>query len=189
MNTDVRAFSNAHSRVWYGAAGVVGFAALTAIGAHVAIPLPYTPVPITLQTLVVLLAGITLGPRLGLASMGLYLLLGTVGYRVFADQGWGWPALCGATGGYLLGFVAAQPLIGRLARRGTWHSLLAASFAGNAVILGCGTIWLAVCLGLDAQTALAKGLWPFLLGDALKTALAATAGRAALPYARRLWPS
>ncbi|MHC4234292.1 MAG: biotin transporter BioY, partial [Planctomycetota bacterium] len=71
-------------RVWLQAAGVVGFALLTAVGAKIALPVPGSPVPITLQTLFVLLAGMTLGPRLGAVSMGFYVLLGMTGYHVFA---------------------------------------------------------------------------------------------------------
>lgn len=169
-------------------AGVVAFAALTAAGSCIAIPLPFTPVPLTLQTLFVLLAGVTLGPGLGMASMVFYVLLGTVGYQVFAEQHWGLQTICGATGGYLLGFVLAQPAIGYLTRRGrgTWRDLLLATLAGEAILLTCGVVWLAFALGLDAQTALALGLWPFLPGDALKIALAVGAARVALPQARRL---
>lgn len=173
-------------RVCTAVGGVVAFAALAAVSAQVAIPLPFTPVPLTLQTAVVLLAGMTLGSRLGIASMAFYLLLGTVGYRVFAGQSWGWPALCGATGGYMIGFLLVQPLVGGLARRGTWRGLLAASLLGSAVILVCGTVWLGLCLGLDVRTALVQGLWPFVPGDLLKALLVAGVGRAALPHMRRV---
>ena len=102
---------------------MVGFALARGGGAHVAIPLPGTPVPMTLQTLVVLLAGVTLGPRLGLVSVTFYLLLGTAGYHVFAAGDWGLSTIFGATGGYLVGFALAQPILGSLTRPGR-HSRL-----------------------------------------------------------------
>jgi biotin transport system substrate-specific component len=200
------------ARVLWGAAGVVGFALLTALGAQVAIPLPHTPVPMTLQTLVVLLAGVTLGPRLGLASMAFYLLLGLAGHHVFAENRWGLHTLLGCDGGYLLGFVLAQPVIGWLARgaapftgRGrepsttrlgaqasaqvSWRRLCAAVLLGNVVIFGLGLLWLSRWLHIGVQEALAKGLWPFLVGDLLKMSLAIAAGRVILPHVRSAMPT
>ncbi len=166
-------------------AGVVGFALLTAAGAQVAIPLPHTPVPLTLQTLVVLLAGVTLGPRLGMASMALYLLLGAVGYHVFAENRWGLQTLVGANGGYLLGFLLAQPVIGRLTRRnGAWRGILSGVLAGDAIIFTLGLTWLSCWLHLGWQDTLAKGLWPFVAGDILKMAVAVVAGILILPRTR-----
>ncbi len=166
-------------RVLIQATGVVGFALLTAFGAQVAIPLPYTPVPLTLQTLIVVLAGISLGPRLGLLSMAFYLLLGTVGYHVFAEGRWGLATLFGATGGYLLGFVAAQPLLGTLVpTRAGWRQLIVGVLAAHAVIFACGLTWLSVWLNTDLPQTLALGFFPFLPGLLLKTALAVLLGRA-----------
>ena len=180
------------------AAGVVGFALLTAVGAHVAVPLPGTPVPMTLQTLFVLLAGMTLGPRLGLASMAFYLLLGTAGYHVFALGAWGLPTVFGVTGGYLIGFVVAQPVLGVLSRPGAvmddeqrrlrgWPRVLAAVLAGQAVIYGCGLLWLAAWLRTGPVETLLLGLVPFLPGCAVKTAMAVVAGRWALPRLRAVF--
>lgn len=168
-------------------AGVVAFAALTALSAQVAIPLPHTPVPITLQTLVVVLAGITLGPRLGTASMAFYLLLGMAGYHVFALQRWGLATILGATGGYLLGFLLAQPAVGLLARPGrrAWWGVPAAALVGNTVIFACGLLWLKLWLGVDTWRALELGFWPFLPGTALKGALTVALGYALLPLRRR----
>lgn len=168
-------------------AGVVLFAALTAVSAQVAIPLPETPVPITLQSLVVVLAGITLGPRLGAASMIFYLLLGMAGYHVFALQRWGLATLAGATGGYLLGFVLAQPAVGLLCRPGrrAWLGVLLATVVGNAVIFACGVLWLKLWLAVDLWRALELGLWPFLPGTALKGVLTIALGCALLPLRRR----
>ncbi len=168
-------------------AGVLTFALLTAGGAPVSVPLPYTPVPMTLQTLCVLLAGVTLGPRLGLLSMAFYLLLGTAGYHVFAGGTWGLTTLFGATGGYLLGFALAQPLIGTLAHRhgGTWRDLLLAVLVGKLIVYACGLVWLAGWLGVGWREAFALGFSPFALGGVLKGALAVGLGRWAVPLARR----
>lgn len=175
--------------VWVRVAGVVGFALATAAGAQIAIPLPGTPVPVTLQTLFVLLAGITLGPRLGALSMAFYLLLGTTGYHVFAGGNWGLNTVFGATGGYLVGFVLAQPVLGTLAQPGqrTWPGLLQAVVAGNAIIFVCGLIWLAVWSRAGLQQTLQWGLWPFLPGLIAKSAVALGTGHLALTKARRLF--
>lgn len=175
--------------VWVRTAGVVGFALATAAGAYVAIPLPGTPVPMTLQTLFVLLAGVTLGPRLGAVSMGFYLLLGTTGYHVFAGGNWGLQTVFGATGGYLLGFVLAQPVVGMLTQPGMhrWSRLLTALLGGNAIIFACGLTWLAMWSGVGLRQTLAWGLWPFIPGLMLKTLIALGVGHLALAKARRLF--
>jgi len=178
-------------------AGVLGFAMATALSAQVAIPLPHTPVPVTLQTLAVLLAGVTLGPRLGALSLALYLLLGSAGYHFFAGGHWGFQTVLGATGGYLIGFLLAQPLLGLLTRR-SWPllglycgraphravDLVVALLAANAVILGGGVTWLYFWSGAGLAATLSMGLWPFLPGEAAKTAAAFVLGRAALRYVR-----
>ena len=174
-------------RVWIQAAGVLGFALLTAAGAMVAIPLPGTPVPITLQTFFVILAGMTLGSRLGLASMGFYLLLGMTGYHVFAAASWGAGTVLGPTGGYLLGFVLAQPVIGHISRRarGRLPALLAAACAGNAVIFAAGLIWLHLWMHTSPAATLTMGLAPFVPGLVAKTFAAASGGRLLQPVSKR----
>jgi len=185
--------SNALLRV----AGAVGFALATALAAQVAIPLPGTPVPITLQTAVVLLAGLTLGPWLGAASMAFYLLLGAAGHHVFALQGdaltdWGLGYLVGSTGGYLVGFVLAQPVIGLLTRSsiarpmtlGRVGTTVIAIMAGNAVIFACGLLWLGLWLQSDLVTTLQMGLIPFLPGMMIKSVLALAAAGLILPRIR-----
>lgn len=173
---------------WIRAGGVVGFAAATAVAAQVYIPLPHTPVPITLQTLVVMLAGVTLGARLGTVSMLFYLLLGAAGYYVFAGGAWGLAVLGGPTGGYLVGFVLAQPVLGALsrpvrarasgalrARTGPgagWIRLLVALLAGQLVIFACGLTWLHLWSGGSVVDTLKLGLIPFLPGMVIKTAAA-----------------
>lgn len=171
-------------------AGVAGFGLAAALGAQVAIPLPQTPVPITLQTLPVLLAGAALGPGYGALSMGLYVVLGTVGYHVFAGGAWGLPTLLGATGGYLVGFIIAPAAVGALTGRPAgagrrWLRLLAALLAGKAAIYACGLAWLHVWAGATLAQTLAWGLWPFVPGLVLKTLLAAGLAGGLAPAVRK----
>ncbi len=177
-----------HTRVGLSVAGVVAFALLTAVGARIALPVPGTPVPITLQTFFVLLAGATLGPRFGTASMAFYLLLGTTGYHVFALGNWGLETVFAATGGYLIGFVLAQPIIGRITQpsRRHWRRAVAAMLLGNAVIYAAGLTWLALWAGTGLGTTLELGFWPFLPFELLKIALATGVGGLIAPAARRI---
>jgi biotin transport system substrate-specific component len=142
------------------------------------IQVPFYPVPVTMQTLVVLVLGMAYGWRLGAATMLLYLAEGAVGLPVFSgtpEKGIGIAYLMGSTGGYLLGFVLAAGTCGWLAERG-WDRGVAptalAMLLGNAVIYVPGLLWLGTLFGWD-KPILAWGLTPFLLGDALKIALAA----------------
>ncbi len=159
------------------AALVVGFALLTALAAQVRIPLPFTPVPVTGQTLAVLLAGAALGSRAGAASQGLYILLGLGGLPFFQGGNSGWDYATGPTLGYLVGFVVAAAAVGYLAERKhdrTITTALPAFLAGTVVIYGFGVGWLMVALPTDLTDALVKGLVPFVIGDLLKVALAGT---------------
>jgi biotin transport system substrate-specific component len=152
---------------------VVGAAALTGLVAQVSIPLPFTPVPITLQTFTVLLAGAALGPLRGGAAMLLYLAAGTAGVPWFAEQASGTAI---PSFGYIVGFVLAAAMVGTLARRGadrTVAGTVAIMVLGNLVIYAIGVPWLMASLGLDLATGLDYGVWPFLIGDGLKIALAA----------------
>ncbi len=157
--------------------GVVAFVVMTALGAHVRIPLPWTPVPITLQTFFVHLAGATLGPALGPVSQSVYIMAGIAGLPVFAGGASGLAYLLkGATTGYLLGFVIATAVVGWLVRRRAdpgilW--ILTSMAAGSAVVYVCGVSWLAWSLNLSPQVAIAKGMLPFLVGDVVKTCAAA----------------
>jgi biotin transport system substrate-specific component len=159
------------------AALVVGFALLTALAAQVRIPLPFTPVPVTGQTLAVLLAGAALGSRAGAASQGLYILLGLGGLPFFQGGNGGWEYATGPTLGYLIGFVIAAAAVGYLAERKqdrTIATALPAFLAGTAVIYVFGVAGLMVSLQTDLTDALVKGLVPFVIGDLLKIALAGT---------------
>jgi biotin transport system substrate-specific component len=159
--------------------GVIGFAVILAAASQIAIPLPFTPVPITLQPLVVVLAGLMLGPAAGAASMVLYLAAGAAGLPVFAPVGApGIARFLGPTGGYLLAYPAAAFVAGALARRapsllGRW---LAAT-AGVVVILVGGVAQLAI-LNASLGRAVVFGLTPFALLDVVKAFVAALlAGR------------
>lgn len=150
-----------------GAAGFVG--ALAQISVH----LSFTPVPITGQTLGVLLAGTALGWKRGTAAMVLYALAGLAGVPWFASHQSGY---VGASFGYIVGFVLCAALCGFLAERGADRSILKsvpAMAAGEVVMYGIGVIWLGVDLHVGPGKAIALGLTPFLAGDAIKAALAA----------------
>lgn len=154
--------------------GVVGFALALAAASQVAIPLPFTPVPITLQPMIVVLAGLMLGPVAGVASMVLYLAAGAAGLPVFAPIGApGVARFFGPTGGYLIAYPAAAFVAGALGQRapsliGRW---LAAT-AGAAVILLGGVAELTIING-SLTRAIAIGLTPFALLDIVKAFVAA----------------
>lgn len=161
---------------------VVGAAALVGLTAQISIPLPFTPVPITLQTFSVLLAGAALGPMRAAAGMLLYLGAGMAGVPWFSEQqsGWGFPSF-----GYIIGFVVAATLVGALARRGLDRSVagtIGLMVLGNLVIYAIGVPYLASYLGVSVADAVGLGLTPFLIGDGLKVLLAA----GLLPAAWRL---
>jgi biotin transport system substrate-specific component len=159
--------------------GIVGFGLALAAASQVAIPLPFTPVPITLQPLVVVLAGLMLGPVAGAASMLLYLAAGAIGLPVFAPVGApGIARFFGPTGGYLIAYPAAAFVAGALARRGpTLLGRWLAATAGVLVILIGGVAQLAI-LDAGLGRALVFGLTPFALLDVVKAFVAAViAGR------------
>lgn len=150
---------------------VVGFAAMTAAAAQLSFRLPWTPVPLTGQTFAVLAAGAVLGTRRGAASQLLYVVAGALGLPIYAGAAGGWAAATGATGGYLLGFVLASALVGRLSERSQDRQLLTsipAMLAGSAVIYAVGVPWLAATLDVSATKAIELGMAPFLIGDAVK---------------------
>ncbi len=153
---------------------VVAGAALVTVLAQVAIPL--WPVPITGQTLAVLLVGSTLGAVRGAISMVLYALLGLVGIPVFSDGTHGASVLFGATGGYIIGFIISAALVGWLAERQWDRKILKAVVtfvAGSVVVFAVGLPWLAAVLRTDLPTTLQYGLYPFIIGGIIKAAIAA----------------
>jgi biotin transport system substrate-specific component len=161
---------------------VVG-AVFIALTANFSIPVPGSPVPVTGQTFLVLLVSGALGSRRGIGAVALYLLMGLF-LPVYAEHRSGIGVFgsvqpdglrFGATGGYLVGFLVASAIVGRLAEMGWDRRLLTALGAmvvGNLVIYAIGVPWLALAAHFSASEALAKGLYPFLLGDALKLLLA-----------------
>jgi biotin transport system substrate-specific component len=157
------------------AALVVGAAGFVGLLAQVSVHLSFTPVPITGQTLGVLLAGTALGWRRAAAAMALYAVAGLAGVPWFADHAHGYASVS-ASFGYIIGFFLAATLCGYLAERGADRSVLRsvpAMLAGEVVIYAAGVLWLAVDLHLSASTAISEGLTPFLAGDAIKAAIAA----------------
>jgi len=157
---------------------VVGFALFTALMAQIEIPLWFTPVPITGQTFAVLLAGAALGWRAGAASQVLYVGLGAVGLPFYSGGDGGWEVVTGATGGYLVGFIAAAAAIGYLAERRqdrTVATAIPAFLSGTAVVYLFGVAWLANSLSIGAIEAMELGLVPFVIGDLVKVALAGVA--------------
>lgn len=153
-------------------AGAVGFALLTALAARIRIPLPFTPVPVTLQSLVVLLSGFALGPGFGALSQAVYAGLGALGLPFWAGGAAGPAYLSGPTAGYVAGFVVSAALVGFIARRYRGvAAYLWATVAGYAAIYGCGTFWLAVSLNVGPAEAVTLGVIPFLAGDAVKAIL------------------
>jgi len=153
---------------------VAGFALLTALAAQVRIHLGWTPVPITGQTFSVLLAGTVLGARLGALSQLTYVAAGLV-LPFYAGGTHGWSVVTGASGGYLVGMVLAAFVVGKLAERHEDRDLLTslpAMFFGSVVIYAVGLPWLAAVADLSMQDAIAKGLAPFVIGDALKAGIA-----------------
>lgn len=173
------------------AATILGGSAVIALAAQLAIPLPFTPVPVTGQTFAVLLIGAALGARAGTLAVLSYLVEGLLGVPVFAGGKSAWsasaipglPVIVGPSAGYLAGFVVAAALVGWLAERG-----LDRKFRTAVIAMACGTLaiylfgagWLARFVGVES--AIGRGVLPFLAGDLFKVLLAA----AALPGAWRL---
>ncbi|MDP3984898.1 MAG: biotin transporter BioY [Acidimicrobiia bacterium] len=163
---------------------VVAFAGLTALAAQISFRIPPIEVPFTMQTLVVLLAGGVLGARTGAASMILYLLAGLV-LPVYAEQSKGVDVLKGTTGGYIIGFVVAAFVVGKMAERRHDREVLSAFAAfliGSLVIYGFGVLGLMANAGLSLGEAVAGGVVPFVFWDILK----ALGAGLVLPVAWRL---
>ncbi|MBA2806160.1 biotin transporter BioY [Streptomyces sp. KM273126] len=161
---------------------VLGGAALTGIAAQIAVPVPGSPVPVTGQTFAALLVGTALGAGRGFLSLALYALVGMAGMPWFAEGGSGYAA---PSFGYVLGMLLAATFVGALARRGGDRSVLrmAGTMAvGELIIYAIGVPYLALAADMSLTAAIAAGLTPFLIGDALKAALA----MGALPAAWKL---
>lgn len=156
---------------------ITGGALFLALLAQVAIPVPGSPVPVTGQTLGVLLLATAYGANMGLATFALYLLAGFAGAPVFAGHGYGIDRLVGPTGGYLAGMFIASWVLGALAGR-KWDQKLFSAFTtmliGDVIIFGFGLIWLQHFTGKDWAWTINAGLTPFIFGELLKIAIAGT---------------
>ncbi|MGW1809791.1 biotin transporter BioY [Streptomyces sp. NPDC002078] len=167
------------------AALVVGGAVLTGLAAQVAVPVPGSPVPVTGQTFAALLVGTALGARRGFLSLALYALAGVAGVPWFAG---GTSGAASVSFGYILGMLLASAAVGALARRGADRSPLRTAgtmLLGEAIIYAVGVPYLAVAAHLSLSQAVALGLTPFLIGDALKAALAMGALPTAWKFANK----
>jgi biotin transport system substrate-specific component len=148
---------------------VAAFSLLVAGSAQIAIPLPFTPVPVTLQTFMVLATGALLGSGRGAAAILLYLGEGAAGLPVFQSGHAGIPYMIGPTGGYLIGFAAAAFIAGFLSEKGwdrKWHTAIAALFLADVALFVTGVLWLGVYTGFT--NALVLGTLPFAAVDAVK---------------------
>lgn len=155
------------------------FAAITAIGALIEIPIPISPVPLTLQVFFVLLAGLVLGSRWAGTGMAVYLLLGIVGFPVFSGGSSGIGTILGPTGGYLIGFVPAAFITGWITEtfgRST-SAVVCAMIAGLAAIYLPGIMQLSVVTGLTVRESIVIGVLPFLIGDSVKLTAALIVSR------------
>jgi biotin transport system substrate-specific component len=176
MNNAVALRTNAiSSKAIDAVIGVTFFIIATTLGAYIRIPVPGTPVPITLQTFFVVLSGAVLGRRLGLISQAGYIFLGAVGLPVFQGYAFGMAHLLGPTGGYLIGFMAASFLVGRILEKESpgLFRIIASFAAGNAVLYALGILWLMLIYRISFVSAVAIGVLPFFTIELAKIFLAA----------------
>jgi len=154
--------------------GVTVFVILTALGAFVRIPLPFSPVPITLQTFFVLLSGAFLSSRLGTLSQFSYIILGVAGLPCFAGAGSGIFYILGPTGGYLIGFILASFLLGNFIKlsKNNATSVFLSFCMADFVLLISGVLWLKVIFGYNFGRLMFIGFFPFVIGDLIKIAAA-----------------
>ncbi len=160
------------------------FVALIACGAFISIPIG--PVPIVLQNMFVLLAGLILGPVWGLACVGVYLIIGLAGLPVFAGGTAGIGKLFGPTGGYLLSYLPAVFITAAVSKelKKTLTGDLIALLAGSLIVYAIGVPWLKVVTGMSWSKAIAVGMYPFLIGDGLKVVAAAFIAKKLRPLMR-----
>lgn len=175
--TSLRSTVLPHSSMLSTAALAAGGVLFLAAMAQIAIPVLGSPVPVTGQTLGVLLIGTTYGSGLGLATFAMYLLAGIAGAPVFAGASFGVEKITGATGGYLIGMMVATYLLGILAKRRLdqrFLTSLPSMLFGTLIIFSFGLLWLHHFTGKDWGWTIAAGLTPFIVGEALKIAIAGT---------------
>lgn len=184
-------------------AAMIGlFALLTGIAAQIQFPMPPLSVPQTLQTLVVILAALHLGPRWGALSMLIYVAVGAIGAPIFSKGGAGLAVILGQNGGYIIGFILSQPLIARCVRKPDrtargWGGIVLASLAGHAVVFALGVPWLYAVRKLGTDPTLDPITWSgaiyggfvvFFPATLIKTIIAVLIARASLPWAmKKVW--
>jgi biotin transport system substrate-specific component len=153
--------------------GISAFVALTALGAFLRVPLPFSPVPLTLQTFFVLLGAAALGKNRGTVVQLSYVFLGAAGLPIFSGAGSGLAYLTGPTAGYLLGFIVASLFIGQVINRvGNKFLVFLVLLGADFLILGLGSLWLKLFLHCSFNKALVLGMIPFIPGDLCKAGLA-----------------
>ena len=175
--TSLRSMVLPHSSLLTKAALSAGGVLFLAAMAQIAIPVPGSPVPVTGQTLGVLLIGTTYGSGLGVATFVMYLLAGIAGAPVFAGASFGFEKITGATGGYLIGMMVATYLLGLLAKRRLdqrFLTSLPSMLFSTLIIFSFGLLWLHHFTGKDWAWTIAAGLTPFIVGEAIKIAIAGT---------------
>ncbi len=160
-------------------------AAMIAAGAYLAIPIG--PVPIVLQNLFVFLSGLLLGSRWGFASVAVYILVGACGLPIFSIGRGGIGHILGPTGGYLMGFLPAVYVIGLISDKGGHRVVfdVIAMVCGGIIVYACGVTWLKILTGMTLLKTLAVGMYPFILGDALKIIVAVPIAKALRPVINR----
>ena len=162
------------------------FAALTAAGAFIAIPLPGIPVPIVIQNMIAVLSGLLLGPLRGAAALLLFLILGALGFPVFSGGHGGLAWLAGPTGGYLVGYLFAALVAGLLSNKRSALFSALASLSGFIIIYVLGVVRLKLFKGLGWAEALALGVVPFLIADTVKAIIVAFLGWRLGPFVDRV---
>jgi biotin transport system substrate-specific component len=179
IHFDQAAVPATRATFWLRTAGIVLLgSAFVAVCAHIALPLYFTPVPLSMAPFGMLVLGLLLTPRLAAATLGAYLAEGAAGLPAFTPSPLGSGGLAhlfGPTGGFLLAYPFAAALISFLWRRSGrgFAAALASAAAGNLVILACGALWLTVLMHISALAAVSVAVLPFLPGDALKVVAAA----------------
>ena len=164
---------------------ILAMIALVAVSAQIAVPIPGTPVPITLQDLVVFAVGIALGPARGGLAIASYVVLGAMGAPVFSNGHAGLPWLMGPTGGFLLSFPVATYVVGAASRPGKLWALVLGVIAAQAAMFACGVGQLMLVTGISLGTGVEQAVIPFLPGIALKSVLVMIFGVALASYRKK----
>jgi biotin transport system substrate-specific component len=173
LRTTVVARTSAMTNALFVVGGVIFLGAL----AQIAIPVPGSPVPVTGQTLGVLLIGTSYGAGLGFTTFAVYLLAGIAGAPIFAGQSFGFEKIIGATGGYLIGMLIATYVLGKMAQKQLDRKFITAlpsMLIGSLITFSCGIIWLQQVTNQSWSWTFNAGLTPFIVGEILKIAIAGT---------------